>query len=205
MRREFFHAIISFVKRKMRVGFDFDGVIAYNPLRFVRLPLALLGQLIGREDKVVTYCPKTKIEELFWIVLHETSFFPAAGFETLKEMLEKETIEGYLLTSRYACLEGSFYRWLKKHRIDKSFKGYFLNKQNEKPHLFKERIIRQLNLDYYIDDNFGIVEYLVEKVGNKKNGFKTQIHWVYNFLERSNPYQRKHPYLKKFLEQIIIR
>ncbi len=191
------------MKKTIRVGFDFDGVIAYNPLRFMRLPVSLLGLLFGKKDKVVTYCPKTKIEEWFWIVLHETSFFPAIGLSELKKLLYEGRIEGYLLTSRYACLEGSFYRWLNKHKIDKLFKGYFLNKQNEKPHLFKERIIRQLDLDYYIDDNFGIVEYLAEKVGNKKNGFKTQIHWIYNFLEKRNPYQYKHPHLKKFLEQII--
>lgn len=191
------------MKRKVRIGFDFDGVIAYNPLRFMRLPVSLLGEfLIGKKDKVVTYCPKTKVEKLFWIILHETSFFPALGFGELKKMLENGTIEGYLLTSRYACLEKSFYKWLKRYGIDKKFSGYFLNKENEKPHMFKEKMIRKLELDYYIDDNWGIVEYLVEKGKSKKDGFKTQIHWVYNFLERNNPYQHKHPHLSKFLERI---
>jgi len=188
--------------KKLRVGFDFDGVIAYNPLRFMRLPVSLLGQLFGKRDKVITYCPKTKVEEIFWIILHETSFFPALGFHKLKEMLKKEKIEGYLLTSRYSCLENSFYRWLKKHEIDKSFKGYFLNKNNEKPHIFKEKILRKLQLDYYIDDNLGIVEHLDYKSRDKKNGFATEIHWIYNFLERNNSYPKKHPHLRKFLEYI---
>lgn len=194
------------MKRKLRVGFDFDGVVAYNPLRFVRLPVSILGQLFsGKPDKVVTYCPRTRIEELIWILIHESSFFPSIGFDKLKDVLNKEEIDCYLLTSRYACLEGSFFRWLKKHGIDKLFKGYFLNKKNEKPHIFKERLIKQLDLDYYIDDNYGIVEYLVEKGMDKKTGFKTQIHWIYNILERNNPYKNKHPNLKKFLEIITSR
>lgn len=191
------------MKKKLRVGFDFDGVVAYNPLRFVRLPVSWLEQIFsGKEDKVVTYCPRTRLEELIWILIHESSFFPSIGFDELKKILINNEIDCYLMTSRYACLEGSFFRWLKKHGIDKRFKGYFLNKKNEKPHLFKEGLIRKLELDYYIDDNFGIVEYLVEKGRDKKAGFKTQIHWIYNFLERGNPYNNKHPNLKKFLEQI---
>src|SRR3990167_193168 len=105
-------------RKPIRVGFDFDGVIAYNPLRFVRLPVSLLNRLFGKQDKVITYCPKTRIEELIWIAIHETSFFPAIGINELKKLLKKNTIESYLLTSRYACLEKSFYRWLKKHNLD---------------------------------------------------------------------------------------
>lgn len=201
------------MKKKLRVGFDFDGVIAYNPLRTVRLPISLFGRLFGKEDSVVTYFPKSKFEQALWILIHETSFFPSVGFDKLQILLKDDTVECYILTSRYACLESSFYRWLKKHKIDRSFKGYYLNKKNELPHKFKERIIRKLNLDYYVDDNWGIVDYLNGKTVSSKNKNRevtserndylhTEIHWIYNILERSNPYKRKHPYLGKFVDVI---
>lgn len=190
------------MKKRIKVGFDFDGVIAYNPFRFARLPVSLLGKAVGKKDNVVTYFPKTPLEQWFWVVFHETSFFPSLGVDLLKKMLEKNEADYYLLTSRYAFLEKPLFSWLKKNNLHRSFKGYFINKQNEQPHKFKAQILKELQLDYYIDDNWGIVDYLNEQKRVKPLGFKTEIHWVTNFLERNKVYQYKHTNLKTFLDHV---
>lgn len=181
--------------RKLKVGFDFDGVVAYNPLRVLRLPLNSLKKLLLQENRLNFYIPKRKLDRFVWSLAHEFSYFPAIGFSDLKKLLKKHKIEAYLITARYAFLEKSFFQWLKRHRLDKDFKGYFFNAKNEQPHKFKERMVKKLDLDVFVDDNLDIVKHL-----NKTT--KAEIHWIYNVIDRFNPYRRKHPYLKKFLETL---
>lgn len=144
-------------------------------------------------------------------MLHETSFFPAVGIEDLKKLIRKGKIEAYIITGRYSFLEKSFYRWLKRHKLDNLFAGYYLNKADEQPHLFKEKIIKKLNLDMFVEDNWDIVQYLKSKIKNQtcptarrgsKLNKKTEIHWIYNLLDRNKPYTNKHPFLAKFLHRI---
>lgn len=182
-------------KKKIRVGFDFDGVIAYNPFRVFRYPTTLLKKYLKHETSTKFYFPKTKIEQWLWILIHETSFFPAIGTDDLHQLIRQENIEAYIITSRYACLENTFFRWLKRHKLDRGFKGYYLNKKNEQPHLFKERMIKELEIDYFIDDNLDIVEHL-------NRNAKTEIHWIYNIVDRFHPYPRKHPHLLTFVNFI---
>lgn len=191
-------------KKILKIGFDFDGVIAYNPLRIFRLPVTLFQKLILRKKKTYFYVPQSRFGRWFWSLLHETSFFPAVGIEDLKKLIRKGKIEAYIITGRYSFLEKSFYRWLKKHKLDHLFAGYYLNKADEQPHLFKEKIIKKLNLDMFVEDNWDIVEYLNAKCKmiNDKWGKKTEIHWVYNILDRFKIYKHKHPYLSKFIEKI---
>ena len=51
-------------------------------------------------------------------------------------------------------------------------------------------------LDYFIEDNLDIVNYLSTRT-------KIRVMWIYNILDRNNPYIYKYPYLKKALEAII--
>lgn len=192
--------IPSMKKKTIRVGFDFDGVIAYNPLRIFRLPTNILKNLFLHQRELRFYYPKTRLEQWIWILIHESSFFPAVGISELRTMLEKSEIEAYLITSRYACLEPSLFRWLKKHNLHQSFRGYFVNKKNEQPHLFKEKMIKSLELDAFIDDSWDIVQHLNQS--KQANGLKTEIHWVYNMIDRFNSYPHKHPHLKAFIEEI---
>ena len=191
--------------KKLRIGFDFDGVIAYNPLRIFRLPVTFFKEILLKQKKTKFFIPKTKIEKWFWSLLHETSIFPATGIEDLKKLIRKGKIEAYIITGRYSFLEKSFHRWLKRHKLDNLFTGYYLNKADEQPHLFKEKIIQKLKLDMFIEDNWDIVRYLNSKfeIRNSKQFNNVEIHWIYNLLDRTKKYKNKHPYLKKFLLRIF--
>lgn len=220
--------------RTLRVGFDFDGVIAYNPLRVLRAPAMAMRKFLGYNHQLRFPVPKEKTWRFLWNMAHETSFFPAYGFSELKKLLEEQRIEGYIVTGRYSFLEKSLNNWLKKHGVEGLFKEIHLNKENEQPHLFKERMLKRLNLDYFVEDNWDIVNYLnskseirnpkqilnpnfqnlkqrkannVERIAPAKgrSSFRrnTEVHWVYNIIDRFQPYKHKHPHLKEFLENSL--
>lgn len=181
--------------RKLKVGFDFDGVVAYNPLRIFRQPVASFKNIFFKKKETSFFVPKTSWQKWIWTILHETSVFPSYGIEKLKEMVQNGEIEAYIVTGRYSFLEESFYRWLKKHGLEKTFKGYYLNKANEQPHLFKERMLKKLGLDIFVEDNWDIVQHL-----SSKN--KIRIHWIYNLLDHFKKYENKHASLQDFLKRL---
>lgn len=185
-------------KKPIRVGFDFDGVVAYNPLRTLRLPMMIVSRLFSsnKKEKVHFPYPKSRFVRFLWEQAHKTSFFPAPGFESLKNLLAAGHIEGHIITGRYAFLNDELYDWLTRNEIANLFTTIHVNMKDEQPHIFKDRMIRALDLDYYVEDNWDIVDYL----NSKKH--KTEIHWIYNLIDRFTPYEHKHPYLGKFLDEI---
>jgi len=54
---------------------------------------------------------------------------------------------------------------------------------------------QKFKFDYYIEDNWDIVNSLNGKT-------RTKLFWIYNILDRGRKYSFKFPYLKLALEQI---
>lgn len=191
------------MKRKsiLRIGFDFDGVLVYNPVRIFRMPVSLFKRTFLKPKKLKFWLPKTSWQKFFWVLFHKTSVFPAIGYHDLLKLMKKGKIEGYIITARYDFLENDFKAWLKTYDPEKLFAGYFLNKKNEQPHQFKEKMIKELKLNYFVEDNWDIVNYLSSKLKENK---ELQIHWIYNLLDRKIAYSDKHPYLGRFLRRLKI-
>ena len=187
--------IAPVMKRRIKIGLDFDGVVAYNPFRVARPIVAFVKSKLFGVKKLKFWYPQKRWQQIFWVIIHESSIFPANGVELLKKLVREEKIEAHLITARYSFLDNHLYNWLDKYKIRKLFKTINMNKQDEQPHLFKEKLIDRYKLDYYIEDNLDIVKHLVQK--NKKN-----IYWIYNLLDRSYPYPKKYPYLQKALIDI---
>jgi uncharacterized HAD superfamily protein len=184
------------VRRKLlRIGVDFDGVVAYNPFRIIRAPIAYLKQNILGNKKLRFFVPKNWWQRMMWTVVHESSILPANGVGLLKEMAINNPIELYLITARFDCLKENTYRWIDRYGLRKTFKEVLINEKYEQPHEFKERIIKERKLDYYIEDNWDIVSYV-----NRKS--TARIFWIYNVLDSGRNYQFKFPYLNKALEKI---
>ena len=57
--------------------------------------------------------------------------------------------------------------WFEKNGIGSLYKKLHHNFKDEQPHLYKERLIKELKLDYYIEDDPLIVKYLRGKVDAK--------------------------------------
>ena len=186
---------MALMKRKIRIGLDFDGVVAYNPFRIIRGPIKWFKREFLGIKKVSFFVPRNWWQRILWVVVHESSVWPATGVERLRKMAAGGEVEAYLITGRFGLLEDNLYGWLKRNRLDKLFKSIKMNKQSEQPHEFKLKVVKQLDLDIYVEDNLDVVEYLHGKT-------RTKIYWIYNFLDRSHPYPDKFPYLDEALKKI---
>lgn len=184
-------------KKPIVVGFDFDGVVAYNPFRIARLPVTLVKKKFFGAKGTKFYIPKTSMEKFIWTLLHESSVFPAHGTQLLRELVTSNQIEAHLVTARYSFLQKSLYKWLDHHKLTKLFTTITMNEKDEQPHVYKARIIGEKKFDYFIEDNFDIVAHVSRKYE------RTTTYWIYNILDRNTPYPYKFPYLKKAIEGII--
>jgi len=185
------------MKRKpIKVGFDLDGVLLYNPARIVRPLISLLKKkkiLIDRKE-LEFYVPKPGPQQLMWDLFHKSSCFMAPGIDRIRLMKKEGIIEPYLITGRFGHLENDFNKWKRKMRADELFERCYMNSADEQPHLFKERLITELNLEIFVEDNWDIVKYLSS---NKKR----KIIWVSNIFD----WKITHPYKVSNLNQAIDR
>lgn len=178
------------MRKKLLIGFDLDGVVLYNAVRIFRLPIAIGKRFFLKKKALKFYYPKSPLEKKLWSLLHLSSLFVAPGFETIKTLVREEKIAAYIISSRYSFLKDDFEKWLEKIEAKKYFSGSFYNKNDEQPHFFKERMIKKLKLDIFIEDNWDIVEHLSKET-------ETKIFWVYNLLDKNIKYKYTFPSLLK--------
>lgn len=183
-------------KKALRIGFDLDGVILYNPVRIFRPLASFFKPLVFKPNGQKFYFPRTGPEKFLWRILHKTSFWEASGLKDIGHLASTRKIEPYIITARYDFLKNDVEQWFKKIQVHTHFSKCIYNTKNEEPHFFKERMIRDLNLDVFVEDNWGIVEYLSTKFS------RTKIVWIYNLLDSTIPYPYKFPSLKKTIEHI---
>lgn len=185
------------MKKKIIVGLDFDGVVAYNPARLARLPISLIKQHVLHTHDVTFFVPKTPIQRSLWALAHESSLFPAKGATMLRKLTSSGRIEAHLVTSRFAFLESNLYTFLHRWDLLSCFSSITLNTKEEQAHMYKERVIRKMKFDHFVEDNWDIVSHL------DRSRLHTNIHWIYNILDRNRIYPLKHPYLEHALDSIV--
>src|SRR3989344_248773 len=149
--------------KKIKVGLDFDGVTAYNPFRVIRYPITYFKRNILGIKKLSFWYPQRRWQQIFWIILHESSVFPANGVDLLKELVEEGRVEAHLISARYSFLDDNLQKWLHRHKLSTYFESVNINKDNEQPHIFKEKMVKKLRVDFYVEDNWDIVKYLSGK------------------------------------------
>lgn len=184
------------MRKKIKIGLDFDGVVAYNPFRLIRAPIKWFKREMLGIRKLTFFVPKNNWERLMWTIIHESSIFPAKGVDLLKELAEDPNIEFHLITARFGFLKNNLYHWLESNDLKKIFRTINVNDKLEQPHVYKLKMVEQLKLDVFVEDNLDIVEYL-----NGKS--KTKIYWIYNFMDAKHKYPTKFPYLKKALREVF--
>lgn len=176
------------MKKPLRVGFDLDGVLLYNPARIFRPITIELKKILKHKslkDEVVKfYYPKSPLEKFIWKIVHWSSLFVVDGIDDIKKLVDDHEIEVYIITSRYDCLKGDFQRWLKKMNIEKYLVSALHNKNDLQPHIFKQQKISELKLDYFVEDNWDIVQHI------KKNT-PTKVLWISNLLDKDISYNLK--------------
>ena len=189
-------------KKILKVGFDLDGVLLYNPARLFRPIIALIKRkkIIINRNHLEFYVPKPGLGQFFWELLHKSSMWLAPGFNEIEELKKAKKIEAYLITGRFGHLQENYEMWRKKMNADSLFMKSFMNSGDEQPHLFKERLIRELKLDYFIEDNWDIVRYLASRFNQSRQEKKVvKIIWLSNIFD----FKISYPYKVKSLKQAI--
>ncbi len=181
--------------KPLRIGFDLDGVLLYNPVRTARLPVSIIKQLISPKKQLKFIIPKDPFSKFLWHAAHWTSLFIQPGYKELTELMKKGKIEGYLISARYDFLSDDFERWKKKLKTDGTFTGVYMNLKNEQPHHFKTRMVKELDLDIFVEDNLDIVRSLSKET-------RAKVFWIYNLFDRATDYPYKFPDLKRAIAQI---
>lgn len=181
--------------KPLKVGFDLDGVLLYNPARILRLPITLFKRIFIKKRQKKFLVPSSPFSKFIWKTLHWSSLFIAPGFEEIEKLAKKGAIEAYIISARYNFLQDDFHHWIKKLNKNSPFTGIHFNEKNEQPHLFKEKMLHKLGLDVFVEDNYDIVSHLNGKT-------QTKIFWIYNFLDRAIDHSYKFANLSKAVEQI---
>ena len=184
-------------QQHVRVGFDLDGVLLYNPFRVARPVVSFAKRILIGQKKTKFYVPQSTTGQSLWRILHTSSIWIEPGFKNAKKLINNKKIEGYIITARYGFLQEDFDKWHEKLEAKKYFKKCYVNKKNKQPHVYKNELVQKLDLDYFIEDNWDIVRALSQDPQNTNR----KILWIYNAVDHlfiSYPYA--FPSLKKALE-----
>lgn len=156
----------------MKIGFDFDKVfVDYPPL----IPDFLIDYLYKNHKSTKEfYRFPSSIEQKIRILSHYPVFrHPIKdNILILKKLSQNKENEIYLVSSRFSFLKMRTESWLRIHNLSKYFKGIYFNFDNLQPHIFKYHKIKELKLDYYIDDDIDLLKYLASKK------IQTKLFWL---------------------------
>lgn len=175
------------MKKKIKIGFDFDRVfVSYPPI----IPSSLIEYLYKKRNHKLSYRIPGKFEQKIRVLSH-TSFLRTpikANITTLKKIFNNDNYEIYLISSRFSFLKKQTKMWDEKHRISKYFEKMYFNFNDKQPHLFKDDVIKKENIEKFVDDDLDLLLFL------SKNNPDIEFFWLSS--------QKKYPPLPANIHQI---
>lgn len=155
----------------MNIGFDLDKVFIDTP---PFIPKTIIDKLYKKKDNgTLVYRIPGKPEQIVRRLSHLSFLRPPMkkNLDFLRN-LSKDKNKLYLISSRFKFLEKPTNKVVHKHGFNKIFDEMHFNFLNEQPHVFKTRIIKKLNLDFYIDDDLSLLNYAA------KHNPKVRFFWL---------------------------
>ena len=157
----------------MNIGFDLDKVfINYPPL----IPGGVIERFYKKKSngELLYRIPKRPEQLLRNFIHHPLLRPPIKDNLAVLASIPKHEHKLYLISSRFGFLRKRTEKLVKKYNLDTLFDGLYFNYENKQPHMFKNEVIRGLELDMYIDDDFPLLKYVAKE--NKK----TKFYWLTN-------------------------
>ena len=175
------------MEKPLKIGFDLDGVLLYNPARIARPLISIMKRkhIAIKRKELEFYIPQPGLQQFLWKLFHKSSLFLSPGFKRIGQLKDQNLIQPYLITGRFDHLKKDFKRWQKRMCADEVFEQCFMNSEDKQPHLLKERLINELKLDVFVEDNWDIVQYLDQRCP------KTRVIWVTNIVDQRIDYPYK--------------
>lgn len=155
----------------MNIGFDLDKVFINTP---PFIPKSFIDKLYKKRDNgVLLYRIPGPASQIVRNITHLSIFRPPIkdNLDFLR-LFPKDKNQLYLISSRFKFLQKRTNRIIKKYHFDKVFNEMYFNFANEQPHIFKNRIIKSLKLDYYIDDDLSLLNYVA------RDNPRTKFFWL---------------------------
>lgn len=153
--------------KKIKIGFDLDGVIIGKPFF---IPNALMEILVReRHKKGLSYrFPESKLEINLRILSHYPFLRPPIkkNIKLIRELYKSRNYEIFVVSSRYSFLKNRTQEWFAHYNLHKFFKEIHINLNDEQPHKYKAKMIQQLKLNVFIDDDKPLLEYLRRTLKN---------------------------------------
>lgn len=157
--------------KKTKIAFDFDKVfVNYPPF----VPSALINYLYKKRNHNLSYRIPGKLEQKIRVLSH-SSFLRLPikkNIEVLSNMFTKDNLEIFLISSRFSFLREKTNDWNRRNNMAQYFKKMFFNFNDEQPHLFKDRIIKQENIQKFVDDDLDLLLFLA------KNNPRVKFYWI---------------------------
>ena len=85
--------------RPLRIGFDLDGVLLYNPARIFRPVTMSLKHILPKKNsnqKINFYYPKSHPEKIMWRIVHWSSLFIAKGVDQIHDLVKRKKLKHIL-------------------------------------------------------------------------------------------------------------
>lgn len=156
----------------MNLGFDLDKIfIDYPPF----VPQRIIDRLYKQKaDGVLWYRIPSKPEQLFRLLTHYPLFRPPIleNIKFMKKLSRDKNHKYYLISSRFSFLRSITETLLKKYGLSSLFNEMFFNYENKQPHLFKEEVVKKLNIHRYVDDDLPLLQFIAKRIP------KTKFFWL---------------------------
>jgi|SRR3989344_4451930 len=155
----------------MKIGFDLDKVFFDHPQ--IIPDAAVYWRYRKKANGTLLYRIPSRLEQLLRIFFHYPFFRPPIkeNLSVLSQIAHQKN-KLYLITSRFSFLKKRTDVILKKYGLADLFDSMYFNSENKQPHVFKNELIRKLNLDMFIDDDLPLLQYIA------KHNKKTKLIWL---------------------------
>jgi len=163
----------------IRIGFDLDKIfIDYPPL----VPDGLIDHLYKKKANGTLLYRIPSRPEQFIRQLSHTPYFRPPIIPNIKflKSLSKQKYELFLISSRFGFLQKQTLSLMKHLELDQIFDAMYFNFNNLQPHIFKDQVLKELQLDIYVDDDIHLLKYVAK--GNKK----TKLFWLHPSLSTTH-------------------
>lgn len=153
-------------KKVIKVGIDLDGVVAKHSLGGFWFWLRREKEkLLRKADYRRYYYPSTVIEKTAWQTINWLRTPSVKKDSLFTSLAAREGNQFYLVTSRFKFLERMTLQWLKRYGLFPHFHQIMMNVKDEDPLPYKDRAIKKLGLEYFIDDDLEVIDYLKKRSG----------------------------------------
>lgn len=189
----------------MRIGFDFDKIFINTP---PLIPVSVIDYFFRhgltfsyRDERALTYRIPGSVESKIRIASHLPFLRPPIkkNISVLHRLHQEKKHNLILVSSRFAFLKKMTFSLIKKYGLSTYFEKMYFNFQNEQPHIFKERVLREERIRVYVDDDIDLIEYLSKKLPNVSFFWITENRW--HSSSRITPVPDLQTFYNKYLKQ----